>query len=644
MPQSDLLILGTDTDAGKTTFALHFLSQFFTDFDYWKPLASGVSDAETVRRLVPDATVHPPLLHFEEAVAPMLAARHLGLRIPSASEIWQRRPQSNKPLLIESFGSPFSPLNEDELQIAMLRLFEGQFLLVTNSQIGAVGRTVQTLRALANEGIIPWAVVLVGPNDPFAEEQIFKHGCDRIMSLTPPEEWTPKSITRVGAKLAWEELIDDQPPRKWTKRSPRPWQRPSLLERDRSSLWHPYTPLQTVDEMLLVESAWDEFLKVQDKGILIDAISSWWTIQHGHRHPQLLRAMYEAANRLDHVLFAGVTHQPGIELAEHLLKTIPGSGGRVFYSDTGSSAVEVALKVCYQHWCHHGEPQRTLFVAFENGYHGDTFGTMSIGRDPDFFGRFEPLLFQVVQIPLDANALATALEKDRGRLAGVILEPLVQGASGMRMHSPEFLQQICLMTQQAGLPFIADEVMTGGGRTGTRWAFEQAGITPDLVCVGKTLAGGMLPLAATVVSKPFVESFNTDDRKRTFFHSHSFTGHPLACAVAVRNFELMESNLWQLQVQAMERFWHAASDEWRMLPRVQEVRIRGSIAAIELRDSEGYFSRYGSHLKRVSIENGVLLRPLGNVLYAMPPFCTSRQSLEKIAVTMTQAIQSLPGE
>jgi len=288
------------------------------------------------------------------------------------------------------------------------------------------------------------------------------------------------------------------------------------VRRDAETIWHPYTSLRESDAPLPVVGAYDEFLTLADGRRVIDGISSWWTILHGHRDPPLMAALAEAAAQIDHVHFAGVTHPWAVELAELMLATMPWRDGRVFYSDNGSTAVEVALKMAYQFWCHRGEPQRTLFVGFEGGYHGDTFGAMSVGRDPVFFGRFEPLLFRAEVVPMSAERLDDVLTKNPDRVAAVILEPLVQGAGGMRMHTPAELRAIFEVTRKHGALFIADEVMTGGGRTGTLWAHQAAAIAPDLVCAAKTLAGGILPLAATLAAPAIVAAWDTDDRTRTF--------------------------------------------------------------------------------------------------------------------------------
>jgi adenosylmethionine-8-amino-7-oxononanoate aminotransferase len=310
----------------------------------------------------------------------------------------------------------------------------------------------------------------------------------------------------------------------------------------------------------------------------------------------------------------------------------------VFFSDNGSTAVEVALKMAYQAWCHRGEPQRTLFVGFENGYHGDTFGAMAVGRDPVFFGRFEPLLFRCLQVPVSAERLSELLRRHRSEVAGIILEPLVQGAGGMRIHSPAVLGEIADVARENGVYFIADEVMTGGGRTGSLWAHEQAGSVPDLICAAKTLTGGILPLAATLVSPEIVAAFDDQDRSKTFFHGHSFSAHPLACAVAAENWRSLIAGRWKADVARIERRWHEVIKPLANRPGVKDVRICGSLAAVELDAPGGYLADVGRTMRRVCIDQGVFLRPLGNVIYALPPYCTSDESLTRIAGAIEKCV------
>ena len=638
------VVVGTDTDAGKTAFSLLFLAAFLDHFAYWKPVETGESDTEKARRLVPGAMVFAPLARFAEPVAPMLAAHREVRAMPGVAEVLTAVPVSEKPLLIETFGGPLSPLTEDTLQLELIRALALPVILVSSSTVGAIGRTLAA--AWAMDGIELAAIALIGPEDPFAVEQLHRHlpGVTAIALSMPAGAWTPESIAD-AASTQRDRLALRAPLRGLrvaANRYPQAENAQEQFTADRNLVWHPYTPLRTEDEPLPVVAAEREFLILADGRRIIDGISSWWTILHGHREPSVMQAIRDATLRLDHVLFAGATHPDAEQLAGHLLGSMPWpAGGRVFYSDNGSTAVEVALKMAYQYWCHRGEPRRTLFVGFEHGYHGDTFGAMSVGRDPLFFGRFEPLLFRSLHVPVEANSLEAALRQHPDEVGAVILEPLVQGAGGMRMHSPVELAALAEVCCKYGVLLIADEVMTGFGRTGSLWAFEHAGIAPDLVCLAKGITGGVLPLAATLASPKIVEAFDTADRSRTFFHGHSFTANPIACAAAVANWKLLQRGVWKTEVRRIETFWEVHLRSLQSQSRVKEVRIRGLITAVELDLPGGYLADAGTAMKRSCLAAGVFLRPLGNVLYAMPPFRTSDDSLARIAEAMTRAVKDL---
>ncbi|WP_020474016.1 adenosylmethionine--8-amino-7-oxononanoate transaminase [Zavarzinella formosa] len=631
---SDFVVLGTDTDAGKTTFSILWLTAFGPACAYWKPLETGDSDTEKIRRLCPQTVVHPPVMRFAEPVAPPLAARREGRPIPSAGKLLKLRPVGDQPLLIETFGGPFSPLNESELQLDFIRQIQLSAVLVSNSAVGAIGRTLACLKSLSVEGIIPAAVVLLGPDDPYAVEQIGRRSPVPVFSLDVPKVWDRDGFQCIVT--ARRQVFADL-----EQVLKAPEKQRNLILRDRAAIWHPYTSLKDPLDPLPVVAAEAEYLILEDGRKIIDAVSSWWTILHGHRPPKLVAALHRAIEQLDHVIFGGATHPHAVEVAEALLKTVPWeSGGRVFFSDNGSTAVEVALKMAYQWWVHQGEPQRTLFVGFENGYHGDTFGAMAIGRDPLFFGKFEPLLFNAVQIPVSPKSLDETLAREGNRIAAVVIEPLVQGAGGMQMHSPEILAELCSVAGKHGVLFIVDEVMTGG-RTGSWWAHSQAKIEPDLICSSKTLAGGMLPLAATLASPKIVESFDFVDRTKTLFHGHSFTANPLACAVAAENLKMLADDNWLADVRRIENFWAANNGVFEGLPGVIAVRRRGTILAVELDVPGGYLAEVGPCVRRFSLEHGVMLRPLGNVIYAMPPLGTSDESLRRILEVMVKAIRHL---
>ncbi len=634
---SSVCIVGTDTDAGKTTFAAMWLSIFGDRYGYWKPLETGASDTERVRRLVPGCRVWPPILHFTEPVAPLLAARNQGQAIPSPRQVYLARP-NHSPLLIETFGSPFSPWGEDTLQIEFIRTWSCPVVLVTSSAVGAVGRAVSCVRALRGEGTPPSAVVLMGARDRFAEEQIARHGGVQVFSLEAPrgeEPWETNAVAEAAQRQidVLQHLAD------WLSATPRPTASgvSDWVRRDQQAVWHPYTSLQSPDPPLVVTAAAEEFLHLADGRRIIDGISSWWTILFGHRDPVLTQALARSLEMIDHVHFAGTTHPWAVDLAEQILATMPWSGGRVFYSDNGSTAVEVALKLAYQFWYRRGERQRTLFVGFEHGYHGDTFGAMSVSRDPVFFGDFEPLLFRALQIPLDPNQLDDVLRDNSGKVAAVIVEPLVQGAGGMRMHTPSTLAQLAEVARRHDVLLIADEVMTGGGRLGPLWAHQAAGIDPELICAAKTLTGGMMPLAATLASPKIVEAWETSDPAKTFFHGHSYTAHPLACAVAAAHWRRLPRTT-QPKAAAMEAFWRSSLRSLTDHPGVRDVRLCGSIVAVELEVEGGYLADIGRTIRQRCLERGVLLRPLGSVVYAMPPLNTSPSSLERIADSIRRSI------
>ena len=632
-----IVVVGTDTGVGKTGFCAQWLHAFPGRFVYWKPVETGESDTETIRFLAPAATVFEPLARFADPVAPLLAAERAGRAMPGIADVLANIPDSALPLLIETFGGPLSPFTADALQAEFIAALGMPTVLVCSSAVGAVARTLQALAGMERHGLrTPLAVVLLGPADPFAAEQIGRHAAVRVCSLSPSQEWNEAGLRAAAADNGAEfdridPHLDSATPER--ARDADPVSATDFVRRDRASVWHPYTSLAEPDDPHVVVGAQDEFLELAGGRRLVDGISSWWTILHGHRHAPLMAALREASSRIDHVLFAGVTHPDAVTLAELLLATVPWAGGKVFFSDNGSTAVEVALKMAYQAWCHRGEPQRTLFVGFEHGYHGDTFGAMAAGRDPLFAGRFEPFLFETVRIPVSAERLEEALARHRGRVAAVILEPLVQGAGGMRMHTPAELRDIFAVARDAGVFLIADEVMTGCGRTGSMWACEPAGIAPDLICTSKTLAGGVLPLAATLVAPSVVEAFESDDRARTFFHGHSFTANPLACAVAVANLRELATGRWKADVQRIEGVWRDRLRPLEDNPGLA-VRTAGSIAAVEFESPGGYLSNLGRQMRRTCADRGVFLRPLGNVLYAMPPYRTSDDSLDRIADAM----------
>ena len=403
-----------------------------------------------------------------------------------------------------------------------------------------------------------------------------------------------------------------------------------------SPVWHPFTQHglnQPVFEIVRARGAW---LEMADGTRLLDGVSSWWVTTHGHAHPAIIAAIKSQTDRLDQVMFAGLTHEPAETLARALITLAPPGLAHVFYSDSGSTAVEVALKMALGFWRNRGQP-RSRIAAFEHGYHGDTVGTMSAGARGVFTAGFEPLMFDVTRIPFphagSVQATLDALEAacKAEPLAALIIEPLILGAGGMLTYPAHVLAAMKSVCQAHGALLIADEVMTGWGRTGTLFACEQAGITPDILCTAKGLTGGALPLAATLCTAAVFEAHRSTDRARMFFHSSSYTANPICCAAALANIgvwrdePVMErvQSLVQLQTKAMERF--------KADPRFSGVRQCGTITALDLRGPEtGYLASLGPGLSTFFMARGILLRPLGNTMYVMPPYCITAAELGSI--------------
>jgi adenosylmethionine-8-amino-7-oxononanoate aminotransferase len=409
---------------------------------------------------------------------------------------------------------------------------------------------------------------------------------------------------------------------------------------DSERIWHPYTQHGLGREILPVRSGSGAWLELKDGRRVIDAISSWWVNIHGHANPVIAAAIAEQAGKLEHVIFAGFSHEPAARLGEALVGAARGAGARssrAFFSDNGSTAVEVALKMAYQFQLNRGEKGRTKFLALRGSYHGDTLGAMA-ASDPDgFHAIFRKLMPEVEFVePGDGGALKTLLAERGHEFAAMIVEPLVQGASGMKMHKPSFLTECAAACRDAGVIFICDEIFTGFYRTGTLFAFEQAGLSPDLICLSKGITGGFLPLAVTLATEEMFEAFKGPEIRQAFLHGHSYTANPIACAAALASWELLGRSETK---QRIARICELTRERVARLSALgRNARALGTIGAIDL-EGEGYFASRKRDLSSEAIGKGVLLRPLGNVLYAVPPYCVSDEELGRVYDVMEELLQ-----
>ncbi len=423
-------------------------------------------------------------------------------------------------------------------------------------------------------------------------------------------------------------------------------------------IWHPYTQSHLDPEPLRVVRAEGTYLYTADGRKIIDAISSWWVNLHGHCHPRIANAVADQAKELDHVLLAGFIHPSVERLTEKLQQIVPSALTNVFFSDNGSTAVEVGLKMAVQYWQNRGCPEKQEVVALEHAYHGDTVGAMSVSADSGFTSPFSRLRFPVHRVhsayclrcPVGrerstcnidcVQSLEQLLEQRGNKIAAVIVEPLLQGAGGMIVHPIEFLERVRALCSAHQVLVIADEVLTGFGRVGRMFACDRAGVVPDLMCLSKGITGGFLPLGATLCTDAIHQEFTGSGR--SFFHGHSYTGNPLSCAAAVANLEIFESEdvFGRIDAIALQHAEHLP--RLAAHPRVAEARQIGTVAAIELKaDDAGYFSTLKPRLYQFFLERGVLLRPLGHVIYVLPPYCISRKDLRYVYEVIEESLEKV---
>ncbi len=419
----------------------------------------------------------------------------------------------------------------------------------------------------------------------------------------------------------------------------------TLQERDKKHLWHPLTQHQLHPDHLAIVKAKGALLFDENGNQYIDGIASWYTCMYGHCNPYITSKVIKQMQQLDHVVFAGFTHQPAIELSEALIKILPSNQEKLFFSDNGSTSVDVALKMALQYHFNHGE-KRTKIIAFEDGFHGDTFGAMSVSGLSVYNGPFEDFFIDVARIPVPnakninvvKKQLLTLLKTDK--VAAFIYEPLVQGAAAMKMHESRYLDELLAIIKEHNVLTIADEVMTGFGKTGKNFASEYLENEPDIICMAKSLTGGMVPMAITSCSQKVYDAFLSDDLTKGFFHGHTYSANPIACTAALAGIELLQSEEIQGNIQRVINSHRKFDLHIKKHPKVKETRQLGIIYALDL---DLQMERYGDvryKLFNFFMKNGVCLRPLGNTIYILAPFVITDEQLQKIYGTIEEALNT----
>ncbi len=421
----------------------------------------------------------------------------------------------------------------------------------------------------------------------------------------------------------------------------------SLLARDQKVIWHPYTQMKNALPNIPIVSGKGSYLFGADGKKFIDAVSSWWVNIHGHSHPHIAEKVCVQLNKLEHVIFAGFTHEPAVELAERLLPLLPGNQEKIFFSDNGSTAVEVALKMSIQYWNNTGNANRTKVLAFKDAYHGDTFGAMSVSGRSIFTNAFNHLLFDVEFIDLpDAENISDLISQITSlapTLACFIFEPLILGAGGMKMYEAQYLDRLLAVCKANEIITIADEVMTGFGRTGKYFACEHLSNSPDIFCLSKGLTGGTMPMGVTSCNQKIFDAFLSEDQLKTLYHGHSFTANPLACAASLASLDILLQDETLLNIKRITKKHSEFFKKIEGHPKVRTVRQTGTVIAIEWEtgNDTSYLSGLRNQLYLYFLEKGIILRPLGNIVYILPPYVISDEDLMYIYQTIEQALSEI---
>ena len=421
-----------------------------------------------------------------------------------------------------------------------------------------------------------------------------------------------------------------------------------IVQKDKQFVWHPFTHLNYAKEPVNIISSKGSCYFDENGNKIIDAISSWWVNLHGHCNPYISEQVSQQLFKNEHSIFSDFTHPNAVKLAERLISKLPDSVHRIFYSDNGSTAVEVALKMTIQYWHNCGTPKST-FICFQNAYHGDTFGGMSVAERNVFNQAFTSFLFDVIHVPTPTHENINELKNQfydlakRNNVAGFIYEPIVQGASGMLIYEPDLLNELLVICKNENIITIADEVMTGFGRTGAWFASDQMKSKPDIICLSKGLTGGYMPLGVTASSEKIFNEFKQNDKTKTFFHGHSYTANPTACAAALASLDLMEKNETWEKIKFIEALHLDFKNKIINHPACVEVRCKGTILAIELKSIEErhYLNNLSENISSYFLEKGILLRPLGNVFYIIPPYCITNEELNYVYEIILEFLNSL---
>lgn len=687
-----LFVTGTDTDAGKTTVTAALLRAFAgagVAVAAVKPVQTGCVAQGEASLIAPDVACYESaggggivLETYEPACSPHLAARMAGRPLTVAG--LREKLERNAPdgfLLIEGAGGIYVPLNDRETMLDFMKAVGFPVLLVVGNKLGCINHALLSLDALQSHGLRVCGMILNRPipetecdpgcgPDPDSEnerrllrdnaETLARMGRERGVPLLA--EIPYQSGFAENSENAWSGLASLVEPavealRPLFGECPGDASLPSrmgsspsdLLAFDREHLWHPYTSALNPLPVREAVGASGVRIRLRDGRELVDGMSSWWCAIHGYGHPVLMDALRRQSAQMAHVMFGGLTHEPAVELAKRLLPLLPGNLRHIFYADSGSVSVEVALKMAVQYWASKGRPGKTRFLTPKGGYHGDTQGAMSVcdpvnGMHTLFAGILPKHLFVErpgcrFDSPFDPDSLQPmrdAIERHADELAAVILEPIVQGAGGMWFYHPDYLRGVRKLCDEHELLLIVDEIATGFGRTGKMFASEWAGLRPDILCLGKALTGGSMTLAATVASEAVargIEEAGPEQGGGVFMHGPTFMGNPLACAVGCASIDLLNASPWADRVESIRQGLEEGLAPCREFRGVRDVRTLGAIGVVEVDKPVDM-----AMLQDFFVSRGVWVRPFNRNVYLMPPYCIEPEDLRRLTDAIVDAV------
>ena len=642
-----VFVTGTDTDVGKTVVSglISFGMNQRTEAGYFKPVQTGelLDRTQIGDWLGLDFAQAASVYQLPDPMSPDRAAEKVGENIALAKikQAWSEL--AERFWIVEGAGGIQVPLNEQARMIDLIAQLQLPTVVVARTQLGTINHTLLTWQSLVQRGIQPSALFLVGDEDP---------GLDRCLA-------SQIEIPHLIEIPQWPQVHPDRFADEWANNQAlQNWAAEILSEKpvttdvqalDKQYVWHPFTQHKTCGPMREVLAGKGSYLIDHEGRKIFDAISSWWVNLHGHSHPQMARAIAAQAELLEHVIFAGFTHQPATVLCQRLVELCQQRGCSVqrgFFSDNGSTSVEVALKIAFQYHQNLGDQKRTRFLGLKGSYHGDTLGAMSVAERGSFHQVFEPLMFPVDEVsPGNLQQLEEQFQRYGNEYAAVIVEPLVQGAGGMRMYGAEFLNRLEELANQYGVLKIADEVFTGFYRTGHFFAFEHSAFRPDLLCLSKGLTGGFLPMSLTLARESLFNAFADDSLRKAFLHGHSYTANPIACRAALTSLDLLLSVETQTAITELSaetsRQVHKLNEKFS---EVHSPRTLGTIGAWEFAGDSDYFANeYANAIRDKAYERGILLRPLGTTLYTLPPYSTTPAQLawvyENIREILTECLE-----